>query len=208
MSNQVSDQIDEGRAEVDQNQQTKSEDTSSTQEDRVAYETYRKTLSEAKRAKQERDELNEKLRQLEQEKLTAEGNKDQLIESLKREREELSGKLKTAVGSFARSRVHETLMGEMSKAGCQDPEIVIRAYGEDLSEVDFDDQFSPDRDQIKAMVDKIKGERPYLFGKNAPKLADHKVNPEGVGEKPRKPLHKMSEDELLEHWSKAEKLKR
>lgn len=206
MMNQVSDHTVEGSAdqtEIKKQVAAEGQETQSTESDVVKYDTYRKTLSEAKRAKAERDELLERLTKLEQEKLQAEGNKDQLIDSLRKEKDQLSSKLKTAVGSFARSRIHEALMSEMSKAGCQDPEIVIKAYGSEFDDVEFDDEFTPSRDQIKAMVEKIKGERSYLFGKQGPRLANHQLKPDGVGEKEVKPLSKLSTDELVDLWGKT-----
>lgn len=201
MEIQVSDQTTElSDAPLKTNQTTSQESES----DVVKYETYKRTLGEAKKAKSEVEQLRDRLTQLEQEKLSLEGNKDQLIDTLKGERDQLKQKLTTAVGSFARSKVNEVLISEMAKAGCQDAELLLRAYEQEISDVEFDEKFNPNRDQVKAFVESIKSERPYLFGKSGPKLASHQPRTDVDTEKPVKPLSKMSQEELFDLWSKTE----
>lgn len=202
-AHEVSDQT----AAVGDTQTDQATSQQETESDVVKYETYKRTLSEAKRAKSELEQLKERLSQLEQEKLSAEGNKDQLIDSLKGERDQLKQKLTTAVGSFARSKVNEVLISEMAKAGCQDAELVLRAYEQEISDVEFDEKFNPNRDQVKAFVESIKSERPYLFGKQGPKLAGHQPRTDVETEKAMKPLSKLSQEELFNLWAKAEGLK-
>lgn len=173
--------------------------------DSVKYETYKKTLSEAKRFKNEVSTLREQLTSLEQKQLETEGNKDALIDSLRKQNTDLNQKLKSAVGSFAQSRVKEVLMSEATKLGCQDPDLVVQAYGQRLSEIDFDDEFNPNREQVTDILKSVKTERPFLFQKSAPAVANHNIKPDTVG-KPEKPaLSQLDDDKLMSAWAKAER---
>lgn len=183
--------------------ESRQDQASGGSQDTVKYDTYKRTLGEAKKYKSQLEELQERLSSLEQEKLQAEGNKDELIESLKKEVNQWKGKATKAVSSFARSKVHEAMMREASKAGCQDPELVLRAYASDIDEIDFDDQFNPDVDQLKTTLERVRQERPYLFGKEAPKIGSHQVKTGSVSSDNKKPVSKMTEEELLEAFGKT-----
>lgn len=173
--------------------------------DTVKYDTYKRTLGEAKKYKSEVETLKSRLSELEQSQLSAEGKKDELIDSLKKQNNDLNSKLSQAVGNFAKSKVHEVMMSEASKLGCQDPELLIRAYGSDLDAIDFDDSFNPDREQIIMTLNKVKTERPFLFSKPGPKVANHNLNPDGIKDPEPKVLSKMDTNQLMEAWSKAQK---
>lgn len=193
-----------GQEASGQAQEYQQDPASGGSQDTVKYETYKKTLGEAKKYKSQLEELQDRLSSLEQEKLQAEGNKEELIESLKKEVNQWKGKATKAVSSFAKSKVHEAMMREASKAGCQDPELVLRAYAQDLDEIDFDDQFNPDLDQLKTTLERVRQERPYLFGKEAPKIGSHQVKTSTVSsDGTRKPVSKMTEEELMEAFGKT-----
>lgn len=170
----------------------------------VKYETYRKVLSEAKKARERLEELEGKITTLEQEKLQAEGNKDELITNLRKENQALNSKLSGAVQSFARSKIESAVIAEASRLGCQDAQLLIRAYGDDVEGIDFDDKFNPDIDQVKVLVEKIRSEKKFLFSKDAPRIANHQIKTEQE-QGGTKTLGKMKDDELMALWAKAER---
>ena len=182
-----------------------SETSTSGAGNQVAYETYRKTLGEAKKAKNEVEEMRKRLGTLEEQKLEAEGNKDELITKLRDENNKLTDKLSGAVHNFAKSKIESAIIAEATKLGCQDANLLIRAYSDDVNGIDFDEKFSPDQDQVRALVDKIRGEKKFLFSKSAPQTANHQIKTHDgkLGEK--KSLSKMKDDDLMTAWANSKR---
>jgi hypothetical protein len=162
--------------------------------DTVSFATYDRTMAELKKAKAEREALAAALEAERQNKLQAEGKKDELLEAVKRERDDLHGKLKGAVGSFAKARVREVLLGEAQKLGCVDPSLLIKAYGNDVSEIEFDDEFNPNKDQVAVLLNKIKTEHSHMFSKPGPNVGNHQVK--GFEAPGPTPISKMKDEDL------------
>ena len=202
-------QVDNGISDAPQDQfsdevvEVQTDDTSSAGDGSVKYDTYRRTLSEAKKYKTKVEEIQSQLTQLQQEKLSAEGKKDELIENLRKQNSELNGKLTKAVGSFAKSKVYETMLSEAAKLGCQDPDLVLKAYSAELDGIDFDDSFNPDREQIRATLSKVREERPYLFSKDAPKIGSHQIKSTDGKKSAKKSIDKLTDEELMQAWAKG-----
>jgi len=171
--------------------------TSGASEDSVKYDTYRRTLSEAKKYKSIAQELEEKYQELEQRQLQAEGRKDELIEKLKLELDQTKGKLKTAVGSFAKSKAFDVITDEAVKIGCTSTKLLKKMVEEKISSLDFDENFNPSRDQVKEMLLELKQEEPILFSKEGPKIPPH--FPKDQNYDPKAPdLSSMTKAQLLE----------
>lgn len=168
----------------------------------VDYTRFSREVNKTRNLKAALEKERSEKESLLQAKLEAEGNKDELISSLRKEVSEWRGKATSAVSNFAKSKVHEVMMSEASKLGCQDPELIMRAYGNDIDGIEFDESFNPDRDQIRMTLDKIKGERPYLFSKPAPSVGNHQIKT-GEKTKKQKTLSSMDEKELMEAWAKS-----
>lgn len=66
----------------------------------------------------------------------------------------------------------------------------------------FDEDFNPDRDQVKALIEEARSSAPILFSKEAPKIANHNVSGGGTAN-PKPDLRKMSMDELISEWGKS-----
>lgn len=176
-------------------------ETNGQDNSKVSYETYSRTVTEAKRAKKELEEFKSKFTEIEQAKLAETGKKDELLDSLKKENSELKNKFNSAVHSFARSRVQETFMSEAMKLGCIKPEIVSRAYLDELKGIDFDDEFRPNREQITALLTKVRNEAPELFSKQGPAIGSHQVKVGDQSKPEAKPISKLSNDELLKQFA-------
>jgi len=160
--------------------------TQQPKKDSVSYDSHRKLLGEKKKFQAELQEKSERLEKLEQERMEAEGKKDELIQMYKRKLEETEGKLKSAVGNFATHSVSSKFTEEALKQGCIDTELLLAIT--DVKSFDYDDNFNPDAEQIRMMVEDYKKNKPHLFQKAVPNIKD------GIPKGPEAPT--SYEDEL------------
>lgn len=187
--------VDQGSAEgLEQGQ------SASGSQDSVKYDTYRKTLSEAKKSKAQLTEAMERLQMLEQEKLQAEGKTQELLQSVIKERDSYKSRLAEAHGAFAQGRAMDAIIDEANKMGVASTGLLRKAIGDKVNDLEFDDEYRPNSEQVKMLLESIRQEEPLLFSKQAPKVADHKFNPQ-AGQTKGKALKDMSKDELIEYWS-------
>lgn len=172
----------------------------------VQFDTYSRVFKKLKTTETAFAALNERIQAMEQDKLEAEGNKDQLIDSLRKEVTETKIKLKTTVGSVARSQAMNAIIDEAVKAGCNSPDIITKFVEDQIDTLDFNDDFTPDREQVKLLVADAKERAPILFSKEASKIANHNNLNTSGGTKTnsKKTLKKMSIDELMETWAESE----
>lgn len=168
----------------------------------VQYQTHKKLLGQHKNLLSEVEKMREKLSSMETEKLEAEGNKDKLIESLKEKIAEKDSRLRNTVGSIAQKNAMSAIVEEAVKIGCNSPAIVKKFLTDKIDTLQFDENFEPDRDQVMELVNEAKLEAPTLFGKDAPKIANHNTS-KGSTSDNTKSLKKMSMDELMSTWGKS-----
>ena len=165
--------------------------------DSVSYETHRKLLAEKKKIAEQFNSLSEELNKLKEEKLMAEGNKEELINSLKKSLEEERANRKKESAAYAYKTISAQVEREALKMGCVDTEALIRLA--DLTSLEVGDDFSLDKEQVRAMLEKTKEERSWLFSKPAPNVQT------GVPAKPdvsAKGLSDLSLDEKVRMLSK------
>lgn len=186
-----------------QESETLQESVSDTKSDVVKYETYRRAVGDAKKYKSKVEELSEKLTLFEQSQLQSEGKKDELIEQLRKHNSELSTKYKGAVGSFARGKALDAIVDEAVKSGCSSTSLLKKVALEQLDALNFDDEFNPDREQVKLMVEEIRKAEPILFSKDAPKIASHNLNTTTATPKQTSAVSQMKEDDLMKAWEQA-----
>ncbi|RKZ91680.1 MAG: hypothetical protein DRQ40_09595, partial [Gammaproteobacteria bacterium] len=170
----------------------------------VQYDTYRRVVGKLKSKEQDMLDMKEQINSLRNEKLEADGNKDQLIESLRKEVTETKTKLRTTVGSVARSQAMKAIVNEAVNAGCNSPEVVERFLSSEIENLTFDEDFNPDAEQVRELVEDAKKKAPVLFSKEAPRLANHNTTQSGGTAGQAKDVKKMSIDELMNQWGKAE----
>jgi len=190
-------------AETSDAVQQESNNVSNASDNTVQYDTYKRVLGKLKNTESQFAEVQEQLKQLQNEKYEAEGNKDKLIESLRKEVHESKAKLKETVGTVARSRAMNAIVDEAVKAGCNSPDVVQKFLEDKIGELQFSDNFEPDRDQVRDLVEGAKRSAPVLFSKEAPKIASHNIAT-GQTTAPKKNLKKASIDELMATWASAE----
>ncbi|MFO0447765.1 MAG: hypothetical protein ACK52I_03585 [Pseudomonadota bacterium] len=184
-----------------QNQTDDKSKAVSNSEDKVSYDTYKKTISQVKKLQAELKAREDLLEQEKQKTLEAEGNKDELISQLKSKVSELEKKTKETINSFAYVSLEAQVKAEAVKAGCIDPEAVMKLA--DLSEVEVDPKtFRADGDAVTSVLEALKKDRPYLFSKGGPKINSQVPINKGGGE--QKSYKDMSTDEL---WKELKRLK-
>ncbi len=180
----------------DVDQETQTTTVSDGGHQAVQYHTHKKLLGQHKNTVQELETAREKLAQLEAEKLEAEGDKDKMIESLKGRLQETTAKLKGTVGSIAEKNAMSAIVEEAVKMGCNSPNVVKKFLKDEIQTLSFTEDFEPDRDQVIELVAKAKTESPMLFGKDAPKTANHNVSAGGTSD-PNRNLKTMKMDDLF-----------
>ena len=188
---------------VDQPKDQASGEISAEQkQDKVAYETYRKTLDEAKKAKAKADELAKTVKAYEDEKLQTQGKSQELIESLRSQVKEKEEKLQNVVGSFAYKAVSSQLREEAAKQGCLDVDLLLKASSDEFSkiEVDAENGFSVNQDDMKRFFETTVSKHPMLFKKSAPKF--HDASPNNGTVNATKDFSKMNSAELLDAYKK------
>lgn len=196
----VSDVTDSNSVE---NQQDQSQNPSGT--DVVKYSTFSKVLGEKKAMQEKYNLAMEKLAQLENDKLSAEGKKDELLKNLSKERDELKQKFTGAVQTFARQVTGSHVKSLASQMGCIDADAVTALYQSKIDSVETDDNFNPNSEQLKAILESARTEKPYLFQKASPKI-DTTVSTGGQTEGKKKDYSKMTPDELKKEIERIDKL--
>lgn len=170
----------------------------------VQYDTYKRVLGKLKNTESQFQQLQDELKTLRNEKYEAEGKKDELIESLRNEVTQYKTKLSSTVGTVARSQAMNAIVEEAVKAGCSAPDVVTKYLEDQIDNLEFSEDFKPDRDQVKMLIEDAKKRAPILFSKEAPKVASHNIDTSGMSAPPQKNLKKMSLDDLMSLWSQAE----
>lgn len=170
--------------------------------DTVSYDTYKKTLSEAKRLKEQLKEaqaLKDRLVELEQNEQVRLGKHEETIADLRKQVEAANKGKKEVFQKFAYKSLGEQVKSEALKHGCVDPDALMKLA--DLSDVEIDaETFEADREKLAEIVSGIKGSKPYLFNKAAPKVNGSMP----AGERPPKEIDfkKMSTTEITEWLNK------
>lgn len=154
-----------------------------------------KLLSETKKLKADMAELRKIADSAHQEKLQAEGKKDELIASLRKEKDALTQKVVGSHSAFATRVIHGELKAEAAKAGCVSLEDFVRLV--DIESIEVDDNYNPDPEKVKAIVQDAMKMKPYLFSKSAPNINTKLPNGEPLNET-KEDLTKLSSKELLE----------
>ena len=162
-------------------------------EDVVKYDSYKKVLSEAKNAKERARQLEAELEAKRNAELEATGNFQEIIDNLKGKLKDTESKLYTTQKNALWKDVTGAIKAEAAKAGCINPDKLIRLFDKD----DFSTLQAEDgqihMDSVKALIEKSKKEDYYLFSKGNVPLID--ATPSNKIDKPS--LNNLSKEEIL-----------
>lgn len=146
---------------------------------------YESLLREKRRFAAEKDRADKLALELEdarQAKLEAEGNLAESNERLKKQVEELSRSKKQLAGNFAYNSLVSQVEAEAAKLGCVDTDALSKLMN--LKDVEIDmETFRADQEELKAMIEEQKKNRPYLFNKQGPKINNSNPSAEFVQKK-------------------------
>lgn len=168
--------------------------------DFVKHETYMKVLSEAKAAKAKLAEFEAQVERDRQAKLEAEGKSKELAEEYKRKFEEAEKKSMT----FAKTYGQKVFTAETKSVALElgaNPEAVedLIKTG-DWSDVEIGQDFSVDREKIKASLVRMQQQKPWFFRSQVTPPRD--VNPGSKVATGSKSPNEMSVEELIEFAKK------
>lgn len=147
---------------------------------------------EAKTHRQKYAEEKRRREELEKSKLADQGQYKELADIWQRkatEAEQLSKKLKDA---FAIKTVSDAVTVEATKLGCVDPDVLVNLLP--VEQIPIDESFNVDRASVKAMLEDTRTKKPYLFQKQAPRVAD--ANPSKPDTRTGKSVEDMTSQEL------------
>lgn len=173
--------------------------------DSVSLSSYQKVLKEKKARDARLSEMELKLQQLEEEKLAKDGKLQELLDTYKKKTSELEMKLEKTTKSYAWNSVTGEIKREALKAGCKDPDKLIRLMSDDdLKAIEVGDNFSINTESLRELIEKNKKENYFLF-ESSSKQAAAGIPTSKAFEKPEKEIKDMSLDELKEMYKKLKK---
>lgn len=191
MSTKQEDPVDPNQDPVDQDPKVS---------DKIPYDTHKKLLNEKRNLATKYEETARKLKEYEDKRLEETGEQSKLIESLRSQLKEKDSKLEKVVGNFAHVSLEEKLRAEAVKHGCVDVDLFLKAADKSAVQVDYENGFVANPDDMKNLIEQTKKNHPRLFQKGAPKFHDGKPTGD-IDETPD--LSKLSSAEILNLYKKV-----
>lgn len=185
-------------APVQSDENTQSSDTQTQEEifvNRSAEELAKRLKEvslEAKTNRQKYAEEKRKREELEKIKLADNGQYKELADVWQRKATEAELLAKRLRDAFAIKTVSDAVTVEATRMGCVDPDVLVNLLP--VEQIPIDEGFSVDRASVKAMLEDTRTKKPYLFQKQAPRIAD--ANPSKPDTKTGKPVEDMTSQEL------------
>ena len=192
-------EVTEGVSDANENAQSASHAGGSNGSDGVAdiqglLKHKDKLLGENKKLKAQMLETQRQVEIAQQEKLAAEGKKDELIAALQKEKAALSQKVVGTHSAFASRVIHGELKAEAAKYGCVSLDDFVRLV--DIDSIEVDENYNPEPEKVKSLVQDAIKNRPFLFSKSAPNINTKLPNAHQSAVS-NDDLSKLSSDELL-----------
>ena len=166
------------------------------QNNSVSYESHRKLLSEKKAIQKEAEELRVWRKEQELNKMQESGQKDEVIEALRKEIADRDEKFKSTTEKVAFDKFESQCVAMARDLNCDDTETLMMYMNKErMASIEIDDRLNANKDDLKRVIEEIKGLKPKLFEANS---VNH--NPiTGVGfKKPeQKSVGDMSKDDIV-----------
>lgn len=137
--------------------------TIETAKDKVAYETYSKILGEKKRVAEENTRLKAEMDKLRHKELELSGKDKELVEALRKQLQDEQDSRKKERGAFAYTTLAAQLESAARGMGCVHPDLVMKTV--DLSEVQVNEDFTVNQDDLKRVLETTQTKYPELFKK-------------------------------------------
>lgn len=187
-------------SEVNQNPEDSSSKASGEAESKqVSYDSFRKSVEAEKNARKRAQELEAKLQEFERRDMESKGDYEKLKQSLLQENETLKQTLKKKDESYLWERVTSGIKTESLKAGCTDPDKLIKLLDKNdfLSLQSEADGYTLKQESLKSLVEKAKKENFFLFPTQKVEIND--ATPKAKVDKPvKKAPSEMNQAEIDE----------
>jgi hypothetical protein len=178
-------------------------------QDGIAYETYRKTVTQYKRAAEKNAELEAALAAATQDKMQAEGKKDELISALRKQTQDLESKYKQSQTAYSWNVIGAQIKAELASRGVGNPDKVLNyakaAHKDDLGAIEVGDDYTVNRTDLSRFVDKFLNENQDLGFVSKVKVKDLSPGKVEMKKDDKKPLDKLSKDELMKVWAATQR---
>lgn len=164
--------------------------------DFVAYETYRRAVGEVKALKAKLNELLAQKEAEEQQRLSEQGKwkeKAELLEKALREKDE---RLNSIVSTFARRVFEESAKQVAQEVGARKEAVQDILRVADFSDVEVTEDFTVNRDQLKAKLEALSKEKPWFFEQKKPSVPSATPFVSEASLTSNKKLEDLSWDEL------------
>lgn len=165
----------------------------------VSYDSFRKSVEAEKNARKRAQELESRLQEFERKDMEAKGEFEKLKQSLIQENESLKQTLKKKDETYLWERVTSGIKTEALKAGCANPDKLIKLLDRsDFESLQADaDGYNLKQESLQALIEKAKKENDFLFTK--PEIKVNDLPPKSKVEKPKaKSPNEMNQNELAQ----------
>lgn len=127
-----------------------------------------------KSLKAQMDEIQGKLKTITEEQLKAQGNYQEAFTKTKAELETEREARKRDRGAYAFKVVSSQLETEAAKAGCLNPQALVKIASAEglINDLEVNEAFEVDQQSLKTAIEKAQKEHHYLFGKQTPSVKD------------------------------------
>lgn len=145
--------------------------------DSVAYETYKRTVGEVKKLKSELDGFRQKEAEREQAALSEQGKYKEALDAATKKQKELEITLKEKEKVFARNIFTKEAKSVALQMGAMPEALEDIVKVGNWSDVEIDDKFEINNDQLKEAVSRLQKEKPFYFKKDSssPRTVDSRT---------------------------------
>lgn len=166
-----------------------------SEKDVVKYDTYRKAIGELKSLKAKIGEYEAREQEREQSVLAEQGKYKEALESTVKKQKELEAALEAKEKAFAKKIFTKEVQELALQFGARKEALEDIVKVGDWSSVEIDENFSINKDQLKAQIANLSKSKPFYFVSNATPPRD--VNTSAVGAPNTKSVQEMSKEELM-----------
>lgn len=181
-------------------QVTDSSATTEAKKDVVAYDTYRRTVGEVKALKSKLAELEAEREAERQAKLSEQGKYKEQAEELLKKLAEKDQQVKKVVTTFGRKvfeqEAKSLALGLGARQDALDDILKVGNFSDVEAEIDPDNNFSINKDQLKLKLEELAKTKPFYFQKTTEPVKD--LIPNSKVTSGNKSIKDMSLEELRE----------
>lgn len=120
---------------------------------------------ENKKMRLKNAELMARLDAIDKERLEAQGKFQEIAQKEKERAENAEKQLKEVAKKFGSKLLEKAVESEAAKVGCVDTQALLALAN--VNEIEVDEEFNIDTTSVKAVIEKMAKEKPYLFQKTA-----------------------------------------